>query len=109
MGRRGPLTVGHFPCGFKIIGAISVDPDIEALAKSAIEELNSKLTDEVFLIIQNDRRLMKTYLSLVEEHGVSTVNRRIGKIVKHAYDLTNTLATESQPKSTLILSHQIFE
>jgi hypothetical protein len=79
------------------------------IAAEAISRLNSKITDEIFLIIQNDRELMQRYLLAVEEHGRNTVNQQIGKIIKSSYQLTNAVERGHEPSCTLIQSHQIFE
>jgi hypothetical protein len=75
----------------------------------AIQKLNKRITDEVFLIIQNDRKLMYKYLKLVETDGIDVVNRTIGKEVKKAYGLVNIDDREDNPSCTLIQSHQKFE
>jgi len=79
------------------------------IAQKAIEMLNKKITNEVFLIIQNDRSLMLEYLRAVESDGLDSVNQIIGKKVKTAYQLTNTNDRENDPSCTLIQSHQKFE
>lgn len=79
------------------------------IADQAISILNKKITNEIFLIIQNDRNLMREYLRAVEREGLDTVNRTIGKKVKQAYHLTNLNDREDDPSCTLIQSHQKFE
>ena len=49
------------------------------LGLAAIKMLNKRITNEVFLIIQNDRELMYEYLRLVESIGLDSVNQAIGK------------------------------
>jgi hypothetical protein len=68
-----------------------------------------KITDEIFLIIENNVELMHQYLLEVEAKGVGYVNSNIGKAVKKNYDLTNANEREEHPSSSLIQSHQIFE
>ena len=70
------------------------------IADAAIKILNQKITNEIFLIIQNDRELMHNYLR---------VNQTIGKEVKKAYKLKNLNDREDNPTCTLIQSHQKFE
>lgn len=82
---------------------------IDDLAEKAIKQLKKRITDEIFLIIQNDKTLMHDYLRLVEEKGLDTVNKRIGKDVKTAFSLTNDDYRNDDPQSTLIQSHQIFK
>jgi hypothetical protein len=59
------------------------------IADEAIRRMNKKMTDEIFLIIQNDRDLMQEYLRAVESDGLDTVNRTIGKKVKDFYEFEN--------------------
>jgi hypothetical protein len=79
------------------------------IANAAIAQLNRRITNEVFLTIQNDRDLMYQYLRAVEAQGLDKVNQQIGKAVKEAYQLTNAAEREGNPSCTLIQSHQIFE
>ncbi len=79
------------------------------IAKEAISRLNKRITNEVFLIIQNDRDLMHEYLRAVEQHGLDTVNQQIGKKVKELYDFVNLDDREDNPSCTLIQSHQKFK
>jgi len=78
------------------------------VAKKAIASLNKRITDEVFLTIQNDRDLMDDYMKAVQGSSAHTVNREIGKYVKKAYGLTND-GVEKNPSSTLIKSHHKFK
>jgi len=78
------------------------------IAAAAIGRLNRRITNEVFLTIQNDRELMLDYLRAVERDGLDTVNQQIGKAVKTAYQLSNASERENNPSCTLIQSHQIF-
>ncbi len=71
--------------------------------------MNKRITNEIFLTIQNDRELMLEYLRAVEASGLDTVNKTIGKEVKKAYQLTNIDDREDVPSCTLIQSHQKFE
>ena len=79
------------------------------IANAAIAKLNRRITNEVFLTIQNDRELMLPYLRAVEELGLDTVNQQIGKAVKASYQLVNDAERENNPSCTLIQSQQIFE
>lgn len=79
------------------------------LGKLAIKKLNKRITNEIFLIILNDRDLMNQYLKLVETEGLDMVNRSIGKQVKKAYGLINMDDREDNPTCTLIQTHQKFE
>jgi len=79
------------------------------IAQEAIKRMNKKITNEIFLIIQNDRKLMKEYLRLVEKKGLNTVNQIIGKEVKNSFKLININNREDNPSCTLIQSHQKFK
>lgn len=79
------------------------------VAEEAIRRMNKKITNEIFLIIQNNQDLMKEYLRAVETHGLDIINRTIGKEVKNAYGLANMNDRENNPLCTLIQSHQKFE
>lgn len=79
------------------------------VAEEAIRRLNKKITNEIFLIIQNDRNLMKEYLRAVETNGLDLINQTIGREVKNAYGLVNINDREDNPSCTLIQSHQKFE
>jgi len=81
--------------------------DITEFADEAISQMNKSITDKIFLLIQNDKNLMRTYLQLVEEHGINSVNTQIGKRVKEIYDLEDAERNEN-PISTLIKSYQEF-
>lgn len=79
------------------------------IARQAISNLNKKITNEIFMIIQNDRELMHQYLLAVAAEGLDKVNQRIGKEVKSAYNLVNINDRENNPSCTLIQSHTMFE
>jgi hypothetical protein len=79
------------------------------IAEEAIKKMNKRITNDIFLIIQNDRELMKVYLRAVEESGLDTVNQTIGREVRRAYGLSNIDDREDNPSCTLIQSHQKFD
>lgn len=79
------------------------------IVEKAIRRMNKKITNEIFLIIQNDRELMQEYLRAVEKEGLDTVNQTIGKRVKASYGLVNMNDREDNPSCALIQSHQKFE
>ncbi len=83
--------------------------ELSEFVNEVISLKNKVITDEVFLLIQNDKNLMQKYLRLVEEKGLDVVNRFIGKMVKEKYGLINEKDRNLEPKSTLISSHQEFE
>jgi len=79
------------------------------IAREAIQRMNKRITNEIFMIIQNDRDLMKQYLRTLESSSLDTVNKTIGKEIKKAYGLVNIDDREDNPTCTLIQSHQKFE
>ncbi len=40
------------------------------IAKEAIKRMNKRITNDIFLIIQNDRELMKEYLRSLENNSL---------------------------------------
>lgn len=83
--------------------------NINELIAAVIAAKNKRITDEVFLLIQNDREFMQDYLRLVEEKGLDSVNQLIGAGVKKKYSLENDDQRNSEPESSLIQSHQQFK
>ncbi|MEA2012019.1 MAG: hypothetical protein U9O87_02890 [Verrucomicrobiota bacterium] len=81
----------------------------KTIAEEAVRRMNKKITNEIFLIIQNDRELMKEYLREVDSTKLDTVNQTIGKTVKDVYNLVNLNDREDNPSCTLIQNHQIFK
>lgn len=79
------------------------------IAEEVIRKMNKKITNEIFLIIQNDRTLMRDYLRAVENNGLDSINQTIGKKIKASYGLVNLNDREDNPSCTLIQSHQQFE
>ena len=79
------------------------------IAQKAIARMNKRITNEIFLIIQNDRDLMREYLRAVESKGLDAVNQTIGEAVKESYGLLDVDDREDNPSCTLIQSHQKFE
>ncbi len=79
------------------------------IAHAAISIMNKRITNEIFLIIQNDRDLMYEYLKAVEQNSLITVNQNIGRAVKEKYHLKNLNDREDNPSCTLIQSHTVFE
>ena len=79
------------------------------IAEEAIRRMNKRITNEIFIIIQNDRELMHEYLRAIQSNGLDIVNQTIGKKVKTSYNLVNINDRENNPSCTLIQSHQIFE
>lgn len=80
----------------------------EQIAQKAIAQMNKRITNEIFLLIQNNHSLMREYLRAVEDVGLDTVNQQIGKAIKAGYHLINLNDREDNPSCTLIQSHQKF-
>ena len=78
--------------------------EIKDLVDEVIALKNKTITDEVFLMIQNNRDFMQKYLQLVHEKGVKTVNQHIGKMVMTKYNLTPDSGRNNDPQSTLLFS-----
>ncbi|MBK7380303.1 MAG: hypothetical protein IPJ03_15170 [Ignavibacteriales bacterium] len=92
----------------KLTKGIKMSSDqIKYLSEKAINLFSKRITDEVFLMIENDRELLQEYLRLVSDTKWDTVNQTIGKMVKQRYQLTNA-DRNYKPKSKLIKSHQKF-
>lgn len=77
--------------------------------EKVMRQYSKNITDEIFIMIQNDKELMYEYLKLVEANGLTIVNQQIGKKIKNRFSLDNELTRNELPKSTLIQSHQEFE
>jgi len=84
--------------------------NITDFIEEVISYKNKQITDEVFLLIQNNKEFMQKYLLLVQENGLGTVNRQIGYSVWKKYGLTpENGSINKEPLSTLVSSHQKFE
>lgn len=77
----------------------------EALAKDVMNVLASRMTDEVFKIIQNDHAFMTRYLHLIETYKLEGVNPVIGRLVKEKFHLQSTEERETKPESTIVQSY----
>lgn len=77
--------------------------------ENVVNTFSKRITDEVFIMIQNDKNLMYEYLKMVEENGLQVVNQHIGKKIKSRFNLENGLSRNEIPLSTLIKSHQEFD
>ena len=64
------------------------------------------ITDQVFLMIQNDKELMQEYLNLLASgKDPHTLNCKLGKQIKSKLNLDNA-GRCNKPKSTLIRSYE---
>jgi hypothetical protein len=78
--------------------------------KKVVDEFTTHLTDKVFLMIQNDKELMKEYLSVIEEgSSLAYINSEIAKEIKKRYDLDNLDRKNEMPVSNLIQSYELFK
>ena len=84
--------------------------ELNDFKKKVINEFSKEITDRVFLMIQNDKELMKEYLLLIEKgNSLTYINSEIAKEIKRKFSLKNLNEKNSNPKSTLIQGHEIFE
>ena len=82
---------------------------LKKFSDEILSKFSKEITDQVFLSIQNDRKLMHEYLRLISKKGIDSVNQHIGKSVKSRYKLSNSDSRQDNPKSMLIKSHQEFK
>ena len=84
--------------------------DLNDFKEKVIDLFSEKLTDKVFLMIQNDRELMREYLSIIEKrNSLAFVNSEISKEVKKRFDLKNLNQRNEEPESLLIQAHEMFK
>lgn len=76
---------------------------------TAINNVALKITDLVFLEIQNNRELMHAYLKSIENEGLQSVNMEIGKRVLQRFHLEKIESRGYNPVSVLIQSYQEYE
>lgn len=67
-----------------------------------LNQFAGDITDKVFLMIQNDPKLMEKYLKLINKSDLNTLNAKIGRAVKEKFNLDNIGKCDKQ-KSTLII------
>ena len=77
----------------------------EKIAEKALLLMIENITDNVFIVIQEDRALMKQYIEQVIADGRDNVNQTIGKYIKNRLNLTN-LGRDEEPSSSLISSFE---
>lgn len=82
--------------------------DLNEFVNEVLDRFSQEITDQVFLMVQDDRELMQKYLAAVSDKGKDTVNRSMGKAIKTRFALENLPMREAAPVSTLIKSHQEF-
>lgn len=78
---------------------------MEQFIKKILNQFTEDITDKIFLMIQNDNKLMGEYLDLLDRHkeniDLDTLNSNIGKYIKNHLNLDNMDECKT-PKSTLI-------
>lgn len=75
------------------------------LAETALSKVIENLTDQVFIAIENDPELLKTYQGLIAENNAKVVNSEIGRHIRTRLGLTNT-ERATAPQSSLIKTYQ---
>ena len=78
--------------------------DLDGFINKVLDQFAESVTDQVFLMIEKDKKLMKEYLDLVSEKSLKAVNPAIGKAVKKRFALNN-VTIEQETKSVLIQSY----
>ncbi len=81
---------------------------IDQFTKKAIDKFTADITDNLFILIQNDKELMQDYLNLLENNKRNVVNSSIAKAIKDSYNLDNSGESQN-PKSTLIKTFEQFK
>jgi hypothetical protein len=78
---------------------------IEKIAEKALQLMIVDITDNVFVVIQENRDLMQRYIEQVVANGKDDVNQTIGKYIKKRLNLTS-LGRDDDPASSLISSYE---
>ncbi|MEI6823477.1 MAG: hypothetical protein WCL51_16215 [Bacteroidota bacterium] len=83
---------------------------LQVFKKKVVDIFCENITDKVFLMIQNDRKLMYEYLKIIEENNsIANVNSQIAKEIKKRFSLENKDFKNVEPESFLIQSHEEFK
>jgi hypothetical protein len=82
---------------------------LKEFKQKVMDQFSSEITDNVFLMIQNDKDLLFEYLKLLEGHKLNILNSSIAKEIKKRYNLDNKDLIIENPKSLLIQTHQSFK
>jgi len=83
--------------------------ELKEFKENVLAKFTEHITDSVFLMIQNDRKLMSEYLRLVDNGSLKNINSEIAKEIKKRYNLANQNNINYKPKSFLINSYELFE
>ena len=82
-----------------------MEKEMKKFIEKVLGQFVDDITDKVFLMIQNDSKLMEDYLGLLDRHkgniDLNTLNSNIGKHIKECLNLDN-INESKEPKSTLI-------
>tara|TARA_A100001391_G_scaffold203337_2_gene195411 strand:+ start:40 stop:297 length:258 start_codon:yes stop_codon:yes gene_type:complete len=82
--------------------------DITQFTKKTIDKFTVEITDNLFLLIQNDQELMQDYLNLLANNDRQIINSSVAKAIKKTFNLEN-IGESQTPKSTLIKSFEQFK
>jgi len=83
--------------------------DLTAFKEKVIQRFSAEITDRVFLMIQNDRELLKEYMDLLGTNPQKTINSSLAKEIKKRYNLENKEFKIENPQSLLIQSYESFD
>lgn len=84
--------------------------ELKNFKELVVEKFCATITDKVFLMIQNDRELMRDYLDIISQNNsVANVNGQIAKEIKKRFNLENKDLRNCNPESFLIQSHEEFK
>ena len=85
--------------------------DLASFCMDVIDEFKNNTTDAVFCYVQNDRELMRRYLTLVRKHdkGKQTVNSQLAQAITREFELKSTKHKNKTPNSVLIESFSELE
>lgn len=87
----------------------SLDTVVKSLLDAVKSRIEKDQTDVAFLIIENDRELMKQYLDAVASHGLHDLNRSIGKEIGSRRGQKATFHENSAQLSRLIQTYSTFD
>ena len=82
--------------------------DISQFTQSVLNEFTERLTDQVFLFIENDRELLGQYLHTVEGKELDTVIAHIAQAIKRHFGLESKGEKCNTPNSKLIQGYEKF-
>ena len=74
-----------------------------------LDQFDDSITDKIFLMIQNDKKLFHRLLDLIQDRKRHYINGEIAKAIKKRYCLDNKKSGRGKPKSFLIKSFQEFK